>query len=70
MKDTDRRDLQVRVRVSSNERRILEIMARREGRNWSEMLRQCIREAAEQRGMPAVGLVNVADLLKDQREPQ
>jgi len=68
MQNRDKRDLQVRVRMSKNERDVLDILARREGRNWSEMLRQCIREAAERRGMPAIGLVEVMDLLKDKQE--
>jgi len=68
MRNTARRDIQVRVRMSRNELDVLNILARREGRNWSEMLRQAVREAAERRGLPAVGLIGARDLLEGKQE--
>lgn len=46
-------------RATKDERRALEIMALREGRSISAMLRELIREGAERRGLAAVGLVDL-----------
>lgn len=51
------RDVLVAVRLNSKERRALELMAAREERGLSEMLREVIREAAERRGIHTIGLL-------------
>jgi hypothetical protein len=47
----------IAFRLSPNEQFILGTMAAEDGRNISEQLRAIIREAAEKRGLPAVGLI-------------
>ena len=55
----------INFRASRDERRTLATMARREGLNQSEMLRELIREGAQRRGLAAVGLASslFADVL-------
>lgn len=57
--DLDKKQRQIRVRLSPNEHQALDIMARRDGRTWSDMLRECIREAAARRGLNSIGLTPV-----------
>lgn len=53
----------IRFRIYPEEKRILEIMTRQERRNRSAMLRECLHEAAERRG-----IVHQGELLE--RSPQ
>jgi predicted transcriptional regulator len=47
----------ISFRANENEVRILDILAKRENRTASEMLRECVREAAEKRNLLPPGLV-------------
>ncbi|GEM_PF-3376411 len=53
------REGHINFRVSEKERKLLEIMAERENRDKSEMLRELIREGAARRGLFEVGLVQL-----------
>lgn len=56
--NTNRDDF-IKFRLSENERQALQIMATSEGRNLSEMMRECVRREAERQGIRAVGLVHI-----------
>jgi len=49
----------IAFRATEKERQTLEVLAARENRSLSEMLRECLREAAIKRGLYAVGLVQL-----------
>lgn len=49
------RPIIMRIRVNNLERERIHCLARREGMNASEFVRQVIREAAKARGMSLVG---------------
>lgn len=53
------RSLHIAFRVYPKERLLLEIMAGRENRGKSEMIRELIREGAARRGLYQVGLVQI-----------
>lgn len=53
------RSLHIAFRVYPKERMLLEIMASRENRGKSEMIRELIREGAARRGLYQVGLVQI-----------
>ncbi len=58
-----KRNVMLHFKASEREEQVLAAMSVLEGRNWSEMLRQCLREAAERRGIgiaPAVQSGNVS----------
>lgn len=49
----------ITFRANSQERVALEIMATQEGRNISDMVRQAIREAAQARHLPELGVMAI-----------
>lgn len=53
----EKRQLIKTFRLTHSEFDLLNLIARREGRSQSETLRECIREAAQHRGMLPAGLV-------------
>lgn len=54
---TEKRMYLKAFRLTQSENEILELIALREGRSVSETLRECIREAAQHRGIFPPGLV-------------
>jgi hypothetical protein len=55
-------------RLSLKEKEALKVMAVLEGRSLSEMLRECIREAAKNRGLDALGLVSLVGASMPQKK--
>ncbi len=49
----------ISFRVTGNENQLLEILSKREGLSPSEMVRQCLREAAASRHLLPVGLISL-----------
>jgi len=50
------------IRATEKEKAVLEYLARIEGVNISEMLRILLRQAAKDKGLPPMGLINIEDL--------
>lgn len=46
-------------KATPKERAILDVLCQRENRTISEMLRECVREAAASRGLYSVGMVEL-----------
>ena len=57
MKRDTVRNVSFIFRLSDIEKQVLETMALLEARSQSEMLRECIREAAIKRGLGMLGLI-------------
>jgi len=53
------RNKRLDIKLSREERRALEILAAREGRNISEQARELLRSAIEARGVQVVGLIDL-----------
>ena len=49
----------VSFRATRNEQRVIDILSERENRSPSEMIRECIREAAINRGLMPAGLIDL-----------
>jgi hypothetical protein len=52
----------ISFRATGNEQKVIEILAAHEARTPSEMIRECIREAAEKRGLLPAGLIELERL--------
>lgn len=57
----DLRGTVLNFRVRPKERQLIKVMCLREQMNFSELMRELIREGAERRGLAAIGLIDVLD---------
>ena len=64
------RPIIMRIRVTELERIRIHYLAQREGINASEFIRQAVREAADLRGMPPLGITEFYEKIRDQKEVQ
>lgn len=59
------RNLLLQFKVNDTEKKAVELMTRTEGRKVSEMLRECVREAAERRGLWPIPQPNQPATMQD-----
>ena len=64
------RSLILRLRATETEREFIKRLAKLEGMNASEFVRQAIREAARSRGMPPVGALQTFKKISERSEVQ
>lgn len=53
------RDKWIHCRVTESEKQAIEIMAKREARNISEMVRELVRESLQVHGVETLGLLDL-----------
>jgi hypothetical protein len=58
---TEKRREFIHFRVTPKEKQALEVMATYEGRSPSEMMRELLREGVNNRGLKAIGLIDLSD---------